>query len=287
MRKTMVESTHPQLSVRRQCELLAVNRNRLEDASHEGSTPLSEADASMVRRMDEVHLEHPELGARRLKAWLCREGYRATRRRVAHLMKHMGLEAIYRKPRTSIPNPKGAKYPYLLKERKVEAADEVWCADITYIPMRRGFAYLVAVMDWRTRAVVSWKLSNTLEGAFCVQAFEEALKKAGKAPEIFNTDQGSQFTSDVWIKTVEKAGVRVSMDGKGRWMDNVFIERLWRSVKYEGVYLWAPQTVHELERLLEKWFLDYNRLKPHQALSGLTPWQVYRPEDPKPWERAA
>jgi putative transposase len=161
----------------------------------------------MARRMDEVHLEHPELGARRLKAWLCRQGYPATRRRVGRFMKHMGLEAIYRKPRTSIPNPKATKYPYLLKERKVEAADEVWCADITYIPMRRGFAYLVAVMDWRTRAVVSWKLSNTLEGAFCVQAFEEALKKAGKAPEIFNTDRGSQFTSDVWIKTVEKAGV--------------------------------------------------------------------------------
>jgi putative transposase len=153
--------------------------------------------------------------------------------------------------------------------------------------MGRGFAYLVAVMDWRTRAVLSWKLSNTLEGRFCLEVFDEALRVAGRAPEIFNTDQGSQFTSEARIGALEGAGVRVSMDGKGRWLDNVFIERLWRSVKHEGVYLWAPETVHELERMLRRWLEDYNRLKPHQALGGQTPWECYRPQASKPWEAAA
>ena len=222
-----------------------------------------------------------------MSQWLMREGYPVSRRRAGRLMEHMGLEAIYRKPRTSVPRPGAQKYPYLLRGRLVAMADEVWCADITYIPMSRGFAYLVAVMDWRTRAVLSWKLSNTMDGRFCVEAFEQALRVAGKAPEIFNTDQGSQFTSEAWIRALESAGVRVSMDGKGRWMDNVFIERLWRSVKHEGVYLWAPESVHELERLLARWFEDYNRLKPHQALGGLTPWECYRPKANKPWEAAA
>ena len=283
----MVESTHPQLSVRRQCELLAVNRSRLPSSG--GSKPpcFSEQEQRLIWRIDELYLEHPELGARRMSLWLEREGYEASRRTAARLMRHMGLEAIYRKPRTSIPNPKAKKYPYLLRDKEVEYVDEVWCADITYIRMPKGFAYLVAVMDWRTRAVVSWKLSNTLDVGFCMEAFEEAVHHAGCVPEIFNTDQGCQFTSEAWTGMLESAGVRVSMDGKGRWMDNVFIERLWRSVKHEGVYLWAPRTVHELERLLEKWFADYNRLKPHQALDGLTPWEVYRPGEPKPWERAA
>lgn len=283
----MVESTHPQLSVRRQCELLAVNRNRIPEAKPSKAPCFSQEQQRMIRRIDELYLEHPELGARRMSRWLEREGYPASRRLVGRLMRHMGVEAIYRKPRTSIPNPRAKKYPYLLKGMEVMEADEVWCADITYIPMRRGFAYLVAVMDWKTRAVVSWKLSNTLEGRFCVEAFREAVHRAGRVPAIFNTDQGSQFTSEDWTGMLESAGVRVSMDGKGRWLDNVFIERLWRSVKHEGVYLWAPQDMHELERLLEKWFADYNQLKPHQALGGLTPWEVYRAEAAKPWERAA
>lgn len=283
----MVESAHPQLSVRRQCELLAVNRNRIPEEKPVKEPCFSEEEHRMIRRIDELNLQYPELGARRMCLWLQREGHAASRRIVARLMKHMGLEAIYRKPRTSIPNPKAKKYPYLLKDREVERADEVWCADITYLPMQRGFAYLVAVMDWKTRAVVSWKLSNTLEGRFCMEAFGEAVARAGCVPEIFNTDQGSQFTSEDWTGMLEMAGVRVSRDGKGRWIDNVFIERLWRSVKHEGVYLWAPQDLHELERLLEAWFTGYNRLKPHQALGGLTPWEVYRPREPKPWEKAA
>jgi putative transposase len=287
MRKAMVEKNHPQLSVRRQSELLAVNRNRLKAERASVPPALSEADAQVARRMDELYLRFPEFGARRMSLKLTREGYPVSRRRAGRLMEHMGLEAIYRKPRTSIPRPGAQKYPYLLKDRQVAMADEVWCADITYIPMGRGFAYLVAVMDWRTRAVLSWKLSNTLEGRFCLEAFEEALRVAGRAPEIFNTDQGSQFTSEAWIGALEGAGVKVSMDGKGRWLDNVFIERLWRAVKHEGVYLWAPETVHELERLLRRWFEDYNRLKPHQALGGRTPWECYRPQASRPWEAAA
>ena len=287
MRKSMVEKTHPQLSVRNQCELLGVNRNRL-NTRPGGKPPKTEpSDLKLMRRIDEVYLRFPEFGVRRMVAWLKREGNQVSRRKVAGLMKQMGLEAIYRKPRTSVSEPGAKKYPYLLEKRVVERADEVWCADITYIPMRKGFAYLVAVMDWKTRAVLSWKVSNTMEVGFCLEAFEEALRVAGKSPEIFNTDQGSQFTSRGWIEALEGAGIRVSMDGKGRWMDNVFIERLWRSVKYEGVYLWGPETVQELEKQLEVWFEDYNRWKPHSALGGLTPWESYRPQSEKPWEKTA
>ena len=262
MRKSMVEKTHPQLSVRNQCELLGVNRNRLNTSPRGKPSQTEPSDLKLMRRIDEVYLRFPEFGVRR-------------------------MVAIYRKPRTSVSEPGAKKYPYLLEKRVVERADEVWCADITYIPMRKGFAYLVAVMDWKTRAVLSWKVSNTMEVGFCLEAFEEALRVAGKSPEIFNTDQGSQFTSQGWIEALEGAGIRVSMDGKGRWMDNVFIERLWRSVKYEGVYLWGPATVQELEKQLEVWFEDYNRWKPHSALGGLTPWESYRPQSEKPWEKTA
>ena len=202
-------------------------------------------------------------------------------------MKAMGLQAIYRRPRTSQPAPGAQIYPYLLRGRAVTQADEVWCADVTYIPMARGFAYLVAIMDWKTRAVLSWKLSNTLDGTFCVEALREALEATGRAPEIFNTDQGCQFTSRAWIATGQGSGARVSMDGKGRWMDNVFIERLWRAVKHEGVYLWAHENVRELENALGKWFSDYNHWKPHQALGYKTPWECYRPQQTPPWKEAA
>lgn len=284
MRKQLVERTHPQLSVRRQCELLGVNRNRLE-ASPQGG--LSETDLQLARRIDEVHLRFPEFGARRMKLWLGRENWQLTRSRVGRIMKVMGLEAIYRRPRTSQPNAQHKVYPYLLRERTVEAADEVWCADVTYIPMARGFAYLVAVMDWKSRAVISWRLSNTMESGFCVEALQEAFMAAGTVPQIFNTDQGSQFTSREWIGTLEDRGVQVSMDGRGRWIDNVFIERLWRSVKHEGVYLWAYENLHELERALALWFEDYNRWTPHQAHGGKTPWESYRPQELSPWSQAA
>ena len=281
----MVDPQEGPLSVRRQCELLGVNRNRLAVPARGG---LVEKDLEVARRIDELHLHFPEFGARRMSQWLLREGVEeATRRRVAQVMKGMGLAAVYRRPRTSPRAPGAQIHPYLLRDRKVEVADEAWCADVTYIPMARGFAYLVAVMDWKTRAVLSWKLSNTLDGTFCVEALREALETAGRAPEIFNTDQGCQFTSQAWIATVQASGAKVSMDGKGRWMDNVFIERLWRSVKHEGVYLWAYENVHELEMALEKWFSDYNHWKQHKSLGYKTPWECYRPEQTPAWKKAA
>ena len=279
----MIDKGHLQLSVRRQSELLGVNRNRLQPRQR---GTLSEEDLKVARRIDEIYLRFPEFGARRMKLWLKREGWQLTRRKVARIMRFMGLEAIYRKPRTSQPNLAHKVYPYLLRDRVVEAADQVWCADITYIPMARGSAYLVAVMDWKTRAVISWKLSNTMDSNFCVEALEEAFAITGVSPEIFNTDQGSQFTSSAWIRTLEEAGTKVSMDGKGRWIDNVFIERLWRAVKHEGVYLWAYENLHELERALTRWFKDYNELKPHKALEGKTPWECYRPRETPPWTEA-
>ncbi len=284
MRKALVEKHHPQLSVRRQSELLGVNRNRLDGAQ---PVPACEEDLSLMRRMDELALRFPEYGARRMAWSLSREGPEVSRDQARRLMKKMGLEAVYRRPRTSIPAPGHKIYPYLLRERYVSQADEVWCADITYIPMTRGYAYLVAIMDWQSRAVLGWQLSNTLDTGFCVAAFRQARLEAGCAPEIFNTDQGSQFTSRPWIEALEKAGVRVSMDGKGRWMDNVFIERLWRAVKHEGVYLWAYDNLHDLEKALRRWFDDYNHWKPHQTFAGKTPWETYRPDQVPRWRLAA
>ena len=281
----MVDKGGAALSVRRQCELLGVNRKRLDPRPAAG---LGREELALARRIDEVHLRFPVFGARRMSQWLLREGWEeATRRRVGRIMGLMGLAAIYRRPRTSVAAAGAAIYPYLLRGREISAPDEVWCADVTYIPMARGFAYLVAVMDWATRAVLSWKLSNTLDGRFCLEALREALGVAGKAPEIFNTDQGSQFTARSWVEEVEGAGARVSMDGKGRWMDNVFIERPWRSVKHEGVYLWAHENLHQMEAALGKWFEEYNRWRPHQALAYKTPWECYRPGEPPGWEAAA
>ena len=222
----MVEPKHPQLSVRRQCELLDVNRNRLASVPPSG---LQTKDLDLARKIDEVNLRFPEFGARRMSEYVNREGFRTTRRSVGRGMRLMGLEAIYRKPRTSDPAPGHKIYPYLLRDREVGRADEVWCTDITYIPMKRGFAYLCAVMDWKTRAVISWKVSTTLDSGFCVEALRDAERRAGCVPEIFNTDQGSQFTGGAWIEALQSRDIRISMDGKGRWIDNVFVERLWRT----------------------------------------------------------
>ena len=280
----MIDRQHEGLSVRRQCELLGINRNRLETKERK---PPSQKDYLVMRRMDEVALRSPEFGARRMAQVLSREGMDVSRREATRLMKVMGLAAVYCRPRTSVPGKGHTIYPYLLRNREIKEADEVWCADITYIPMSKGHAYLVAVMDWKTRAVLGWQLSNTLETGFCVEAFRQACQKTGRTPGIFNTDQGAQFTSQGWIEMLEGAGVKISMDGRGRWMDNVFIERLWRSVKHEGVYLWSHRDMHELEKALEKWFEDYNHWKPHQALEGRTPWEAYRPEEPPRWRLAA
>jgi putative transposase len=274
-RKAMIESESP-LSVRRQCQLFEVNRNRLAPPPPK----LTAEDAALCRLIDEIHLEDPAFGARKIRDVLRRHhGINAGRSRVARLMRRMGVSAVYRRPRTSLPG-KGEEhriYPYLLGDG-VAGPDEAWCADITYLPVGRGFAYLVAVMDWHTRAVLSWKLSNTLDSAFCLEAFREAVRATGRTPAIFNTDQGCQFTSRAWRDCLEGHGVRLSMDGKGRWVDNVFIERLWRSLKYEEVYLKDYGDLHDLERSLGRWFERYNTWRPHQSHQGKTPWDLYRPE---------
>jgi len=235
----------------------------------------------VCRWIDEIHLEAPAFGTRKIRELLKLEhDFKISRWKVRKLMRFMGVEAIYRRPRTALPG-KGEQhkvYPYLPRDREVSAPDEVWCTDFTYLPMGRGFAYLAAVMDWKTRAVLSWKLSNTMETRFCLEAYDEAVKVAGRVPDIFNTDQGCQFTSKDWRERLEGDGVKISMDGKGCWRDNVFIERLWRSVKYEEVYLNSYRDLAELEKALERWFGRYNFWRPHDTLGGIRPWDAYRPE---------
>ena len=205
---------------------------------------------------------------------LRREGYVIGRKRIRRLLAKMGLAPIYQRPRTTVPHPEHQIFPYLLREMVIDRPNQVWCADITYLPMRRGFLYLVAVMDWATRKVLSWRVSNTMDVEFCIEALEEALARFGR-PEIFNTDQGSQFTSPRFTGILQRAGVRISMDGRGRWMDNVFIERLWRSLKYECVYLHAFETGSEVRAGLSKWIGYYNAGRPHSALAGRTPDEAY------------
>lgn len=266
----MIEADHPRLSVARQCALVSISRSAFYYRPA-GETPLNLA---LMRLIDEVFLETPWYGSRQMARHLRRQGYTVGRKRVRRLMARMGLAAIYQQPRTTVPHPEHRIYPYLLRGLRIERPDQVWCSDITYIPMRRGFLYLVAVMDWATRKVLSWRLSNTLEAEFCIAALEEALARYGR-PDIFNTDQGSQFTSPRFVEVLTGAGVRVSMDGRGRWMDNVFIERLWRSLKYECVYLHAFETGSELRAGLTRWIGYYNGQRPHSALAGRTPDEAY------------
>jgi putative transposase len=228
-----------------------------------------------MRRLDELHLAHPVYGSRKLTVLLRREGLEINRKRVVRLLRLMGIEAIYAKPRTSVPGPGHQIYPYLLRDLEVTGPDQVWCSDITYVPMARGFMYLVAVMDWWSRYVLGWRLSNTMEAAFCVDAWEAALRVGRQAPLISNTDQGVQFTSPMFIDAVESAGVDVSMDGRGRWMDNRFIERLWRSAKYEDIYLQDYGDGLSAGRGLGRWFDGYNQVRPHEALDYATPAEVY------------
>ena len=228
----------------------------------------------LMRRIDEQFLETPFYGSRQMQRHLRHQGIMVGRGRVRRLMRRMGLMAIYQKPRTSVPHPEHKIYPYLLRGITIKRPDQVWCADITYIRMRRGFLYLVAIMDWHSRAVLSWRLSNTLEADFCVAALEEAMNRYG-VPEIFNTDQGSQFTGQDFTQALKDAGVAISMDGKGRWMDNVFIERLWRSVKWECVYLREFETGSQARQALGNWFRFYNEQRPHTAFDGRHPMDVY------------
>lgn len=259
-----------QVTVKRQAELLDLSRSSV----YYMPRPLSERDLRLMRRIDELHLLLPYYGSRKLARALRREGHEVGRRHVATLMRRMGIEALYRRPRTSIPARGASIYPYLLSGLAIERPNQVWASDITYLPMAHGFMYLVAILDVASRKVLSFRLSNTLTADFCVEALEEAMAKFG-VPEIFNTDQGSQFTCEEWTERLKTAGVAISMDGKGRWIDNVFIERLWRSVKYEEVYLRAYANGTEARSSLARYFQLYNAVRSHQSLDYRTPDEVY------------
>ena len=269
-RRAMIDPAHPHLSVVRQCALVSIGRSTF----YRAPTPDTAENLALMRLLDEQFLETPWYGSRQMVRHLRRLGHMVGRKRVRRLMARMGLVPIYQRPRTTVPHPEHRIFPYLLRNLVVDRPNQVWCADITYIPMRRGFLYLVAVMDWATRRVLSWRLSNTMDVDFCIAALEEALAKFGR-PEIFNSDQGSQFTSPRFTEVLTDAGVRISMDGRGRWMDNVFIERLWRSLKYECVYLHAFETGSELRAKLTGWIGYYNGRRPHSALGGETPDEAY------------
>jgi putative transposase len=271
----MVEKDHPQLSIRQQCDILDVNRNRLKVRVKKQWEP-KKVNLEMIELIKLAHGKDFTMGARQLRRVLKRNGYETSRWTVGKMMNYAGLKAIYCKPRTTIPAPENKKYPYLLRGMDITQPDEVWATDITYIPWRKGHVYLTAIIDWKTRAVLSWKLSNTMDVSFCLEALAEAVETAGKAPGILNTDQGSQYTGEEWISAVEGMGAKVSMDGKGRWQDNVLIERLWRSVKHEWVLLHEYQTLPELDQLLSEWIDRYNRWRPHTANNDQTPWQAYR-----------
>jgi putative transposase len=263
--------------MRTQCKLLGVARSSLDYVTAK-ETALN---ARIKRKLDELYLRDPCLGSRRLVTVLERDhGIEINRKRLQRLRREMGMEAIYCKPRTSIANKANRIHPYLLRDLSVTRADQVWCADITYIPMKGGSAYLCAVMDWYTRCVLGWAVSNTMDVSLCLLALERARARAGCVPEIFNTDQGSQFTSEQWTGKLAGWGVKISMDGRGRWMDNVFIERLWRSLKYEDIYIKEYTTVAALEQGVEIWMARYNTWRPHQALGNLTPSALYRPKRP-------
>jgi putative transposase len=258
------------LSVRRQCELLGLSRSSL----YYEPTGETAENLRLMRLIDEQYTARPFYGSRRMTMWLIERGEEVNRKRVQRLMRIMGLEAIYPKPRLSRPGEGHRIYPYLLRGVKVERPDQVWSADITYVPMATGFMYLAAVIDWYSRYVVAWRLSNTLDGSFCLEMLEEALR--GGRPEVFNTDQGVQFTAAAFTGRLEAAGVAVSMDGRGRALDNVFVERLWRSVKYEDIYIRGYETVPELHRGLARYFGFYNGERLHQSLDYRTPAAVYR-----------
>lgn len=265
----MIDRTQ-ELPVSRQCQLLEIGRS----SYYYQAVPLLQADVDLMRLIDEIHLKYPFYGSRKVREELKGRGFKVGRGHVRTLMRKMGIEALYQKPRLSEPHPGHKIYPYLLRNLEITRANQVWAADICYLPMAKGFCYLVAVMDWASRRVLSWRLSNTLDPSFCTEALEEALKNFG-APEIFNTDQGSQFTSEAFTGILGAQRIRISMDGKGRWMDNVFIERLWKNVKYEEVYLKGYRSIAEARRELGIYFEFYNRTRPHQGLDNRTPDVVY------------
>ena len=274
-RRAMIDREEPKLSLVRQCALLGISRSSL----YYLPTEAGAEDLELMALIDQQYLKTPFYGSRRMTAWLSNHGHQVNRKRVRRLMQLIGLEAIYRRPNTSKPNPGHKVYPYLLRGLEINRVNQVWATDITYIPMARGFLYLVAIMDWHSRYVLAWRLSNTLEVDFCVAALEDALSKG--RPQIFNTDQGSQFTSEAFTSMLLAQGVQVSMDGRGRCMDNVFVERLWRSIKYEEVYLKAYQNGTEARKGIGAYLAFYNQEQPHQALGYRSPGQVFHAVSPQ------
>jgi putative transposase len=265
----MIDPEHD-LPIQKQAEVLQISRSSV----YYQARPVSESDLWLMRQIDELHLNYPFAGSRMLRDMLSQQGLEVGRRHVRTLMRRMGIEAVYRRPNTSKPAPGHRIYPYLLRGLAVTRPNQVWAMDITYIPMARGFVYLAAVVDWFSRRVLAWKLSITMDVSFCIEALEEALSRNEK-PEIFNTDQGSQFTSEAFTGRLKENGISISMDGKGRWRDNVFVERIWRSIKYEEVYLHAYASVSEARASLSRYIDFYNAARPHSSLKAQTPDQVY------------
>jgi putative transposase len=275
----MIDRNH-KLSLTQQAALLGISRGSV----YYEPVPVSAEDLALMRRIDELHLEFPFAGSRMLRGLLAAEGSKIGRRHIATLMRRMGIEAIYRRPNTSKPAPGHRIYPYLLRGLSIERPNQVWAIDITYIPMARGFVYLAAVMDWFARRILAWRLSNTMEASFCIDAVEAALTQYG-SPQIFNTDQGSQFTSAEFTGLLISNGIEISMDGKGAWRDNVFVERFWRTIKYEEVYLHAYDSVAEARQSIGRYLAFYNARRPHTALDQHTPDQAYF--EPLPLRTAA
>ncbi len=269
-RKTLINRDRTDLSLIRQCKLLRISRSSL----YYTPVDINVETLELMKEIDRVFTKYPFFGSRQIAAYLPRNGFHAGRHRVRRLMGIMGLQAIYKGPNTRRKHPQHPIYPYLLRGLPIKRANHVWCSDITYVPVRHGFLYLVAIMDWATRKVLSHRLSNTLDTSFCVEALNEAITKYGK-PEIMNTDQGSQFTSADWITTLSDAKIKISMDGRGRYLDNIFIERLWRSLKQEAVYLHELQDGFQAKRVIENWIRFYNSERPHTALEKRTPDEAY------------
>jgi putative transposase len=269
-RRSRIEPGHAELSVRQQCQLLGLPRSTF----YYQPVPETQENLALMNLLDQQYLRTPYYGSRRMQIWLSRHDHLVNRKRVRRLMRQMGLEVVYPRPKTTVPGEGHKVYPYLLRDVAITRPNQVWSTDITYVPMAQGFLYLTAVMDWYSRFVLSWRLSNSMDVRFCLETLEEALDQG--QPEIFNSDQGVQFTSQQYTQRLEAAGVKLSMDGKGRCLDNVFVERLWRSVKYEEIYLKAYQDGLQAEEELRKYFLFYSYERPHQALDYRTPWEVYQ-----------
>ena len=271
MRKQLIDHGSTQLSLRRQSCLLGVNRNRIKPRA----PGLTADDLEVCAEMDRIHMIRPYYGSRRMARELTTRGFSIGRGRTRRLMRRMRITATYPKPRTSLKSPENRVYPYLLRNLDICRPNQVWCSDITYIPMKRGFAYLVAIMDWHSRAVLGWRISNTLDADFCVEALEQARQVAGCWPEIMNTDQGCQYTSAAWTGVLKEANVQISMDGKRRWIDNVMVERLWRSLKYEDIYLREYVDLVDLGTGVREWIDFYNHERPHQSHAYQRPWAIW------------